>query len=98
MSNTTVTDHPETANPFRTDIIVAGCVVATSTITGGNEPDELAVTLMMPERHMTFSPESACALAAALQAVAVHQLEEPRELRRNTEPGTPDQHGVGGGL
>lgn len=48
--------------------------------------------------HLRLRPEEALSVAAALQAVATYLLEEPRQLRRRTEPGEPDQNGIGGGL
>ncbi|GEM_PF-2931422 len=37
-----------------------------------------------------FTPAEACALAAALQAVGVYQMEQqPREVTRRTAPGQP---------
>lgn len=50
------------------------------------------------DSSMRFTATEALAVAAALQALAVHLLEEPREIRRVTEPGSPEIDGVGGGL
>lgn len=54
------------------------------------EPDNDLVALRLPTPNENLTPAEACALAAALQAVAVHQMEsQPREVRRMTEPGAP---------
>ena len=51
------------------------------------------------DSNLLMKPTEALAVAAALQAVATHVLEEEsRFIRRSTEPGTPDLNGVGGGL
>lgn len=85
--------HSETA------IKVAGLTVAPNQLIGGGEPDENVVTIITREETLSFTPAEACALSAALSAVAVHLMEsEPREIRRNTEPGQPEQNGIGGGL
>lgn len=48
--------------------------------------------------YFHFRPHEARDLAAALQALATHIEEEPRKLHRATEPGQPEQNGIGGGL
>lgn len=79
-----------TNTDFNTSINVAGHTVSVGTMTGGNEPDVPVVTFRTAEEDIAFTPTEACALAAALQAVAVHLMEsEPREIRRTTEPGAP---------
>lgn len=60
---------------FETAIKVAGLTVAPGTMTGGAQPDETVVTLRTAEETLTFTASEACALAAALQAVAVHVME-----------------------
>lgn len=84
------TSLPRIPAHFETTIRVAGLTVAPGELTGGNQPDEAVVTLITREETISLAPAEACALAAALQAVAVHLMENtPRELRRNTEPGNP---------
>lgn len=52
--------------------------------------DEAIVCLDIDGMHSPLSPAEALSVAAALQAVAVHQMESrPREIRRKTEPGAP---------
>lgn len=41
------------------------------------------------ESNLLLTPAEALSLAAALQSVAVHLMEEPRTLTRKTEPGAP---------
>lgn len=51
------------------------------------------------DSNVLMKPTEALAVAAAIQAVATHVLEEEsRFIRRCTEPGEPDFNGVGGGL
>lgn len=84
---------------FDARIQVAGFTVAPNVLTGGTEPDENVVTLRATGLQIKLTPSEACSLAAALQAVAVHQLEQaPRSIRRLVEPGSPELNGVGGGL
>ena len=52
--------------------------------------DSRSVRTLTPIGTLTFTPEQALAYASALQAVAVHVMEQqPREIRRDTEPGAP---------
>lgn len=97
MSSTTVMDRPEMANTsfdpsFRIHLGDHTAAVV--------EPDDdgIIVLRLGDDGERVFAPSQALALAAALQAVAVHLLEEPRIIRRSTEPGEPEQHGIGGGL
>lgn len=41
------------------------------------------------DSNMLLSPAETLSVAAALQAVATYLLEEPKQLRRKTEPGAP---------
>ena len=53
------------------------------------------------EAHLLLSPAEALSVAAALQAVATHLLEDQphhRSITRQTAPGQPEHDGVGGGL
>lgn len=61
---------------FDTAIQVAGLTVAPNQLVGGGEPATDVVTLRTHEELLTFTPAEACALAAALQAVAVHVMEQ----------------------
>lgn len=97
MSSTTVMDRPETANPsfdptFRIQLGAHEVAVV------GPDDDGIVVLRLGDDGERVFAPSQALALAAALQAVAVHLLEEPRVITRSTEPGEPEQHGIGGGL
>ena len=73
MSSTTVLDRDTAANPFDTAINVAGSIVNTGTFP---ESALASVTLTAESNLRHFTPAEALALAAALQAVAVHLLEE----------------------
>ena len=58
-------------------------------------PADNTVWVHTPIGALSFTPEQACAVAAALQAVAVHVMEQqPREIRRSTEPGAPQFEAV----
>lgn len=97
MLNTIVDDTVTLAKPFDTTINVAAAKVSAGSLVDGT----LTVELDHGDEGdiKTYTPEIACALAAALQAVAIYQLEQqPRELHRTTEPGEPAHEGVGGGL
>ena len=61
---------------FDTAITVAGLTVAPVVMTGGTEPDENLVTLTIRDELLSFTPAEACALAAAVSAVAVRLLEQ----------------------
>ncbi len=65
---------------FHTRIRVAGLTVAPNALTGGDQPDAAVVTLRATGLQITLTPAEACALAAALQAVAVHQMEQTQEV------------------
>lgn len=71
--NTTV---PRIRAEFEATIKVAGLTIAPGIVTGGTFPDEACVSLRTPDDCIALSPAEACALAAALQAVAVHQMEQ----------------------
>lgn len=80
-------------------IKVAGLTIAPGILTGGDQPNELVVTMRTPDGMLSFTPAEACALSAALSAVGVFQMEsEPRIITRRTEPGQPEHNGLGGGL
>ena len=83
-----ITQNPENPNTFDTTIKVAGATVGPWGRTDGTSTVEL--DFGDEAGIKSFTPETACALAAALQAVAVHVMEQqPREIRRITEPGAP---------
>ena len=88
VTMTSIVPHP--SDNFDTAIMVAGRTVAPGVMTGGTKPDESVVTLTTRDELLSFTPAEACALAAALSAVAVHLMEqEGRELHRRTKPGAP---------
>lgn len=72
----TMNTLPRIPAHFETTIRVAGLTVAPGELTGGNQPDEAVVTLITREETISFTPAEACALAAALQAVSVHLMEQ----------------------
>lgn len=77
------------ATKFDTTIHVAGLTIAPVNLSG-----DMTVAIdydgELPGELLAFTPHQACALAAALQTVAVHLLEEePRHITRHTEPGNP---------
>ena len=72
----TMTSLPRIPAHFDTTINVAGLTVAPGVMTGGTTPDENVVTLTTRDELLSFTPAEACALAAALSAVAVHLLEQ----------------------
>lgn len=77
----TMSTVPRIPAHFETAIKVAGLTVAPNQLSGGSEPDENVVTIITLEETLLLTPAEACALAAALQAVAVH-LMESTELER----------------
>lgn len=86
MSTTILADQTRETKSFDTTIHVAGVEVMADQ-RGGNT---LLVSIDLGDGIRSFTPAEACALAAALQAVAVYQMEQqPREIRRSTEPGAP---------
>ncbi len=72
----TMSTLPRIPAHFEAAIKVAGLTVAPGELTGGNQPDEAVVTLVTRDETLSFTPAEACALAAALQAVSVHLLEQ----------------------
>lgn len=66
---------PSMPQHFDTSISVAGITIAPNELIGGGEPAETVVTINTREELLTFTPSQACAVAAALQAVAVHVME-----------------------
>ena len=70
------TSLPRIPAHFDTAIQVVGLTVAPGVMTGGTKPDESVVTLTTRDELLSFTPAEACALAAALSAVAVHLLEQ----------------------
>ena len=72
----TMSTLPRIPAHFDTAIQVVGLTVAPGVMTGGTKPDESVVTLTTRDELLSFTPAEACALAAALSAVAVHLLEQ----------------------
>lgn len=84
---TRVTEQAESFNDT-IDVAVAGATVSPWSRTDGTPTVE--IDFGDEAGIKSFTPEAACALATALQAVAVHVMEQqPREIRRITEPGAP---------
>ena len=76
------TSIPRKSAQFEATIHVAGLTVSPGVMSGGTEPDETVVTLRTPDGLLSFTPAEACALAAALQAVAVHVMESTEVERK----------------
>lgn len=70
------TISPRNHARFDAAINVAGLTVMPGVMTGGTEPDESVVTLKTHDEILSFTTSEACALAAALQAVSVHLMEQ----------------------
>lgn len=70
------TSLPRTPAHFDTTINVAGVKVSADRWEHG----ELIVSLDFGDGPEQFKPEAACALAAAISAVAVHQMEQAQAV------------------
>ncbi len=78
MSSTTVMDRPETANRDLFDPTFTIRVGAYSSATVEPDTDEGLVAVALGNDDKRYlAPAEALSLAAALQAVAVHLLEDP---------------------
>lgn len=75
----------------------SGHRVAAVALVAGMQPKTLRRKLA---GHAEFTVTEIIAVTRALNidVISIMPNDEPRHLRRVTEPGEPDQHGVGGGL
>ena len=98
----TILSDPEPVVEFLTTMHVDARFAGGPIVLDVEHVDWLGDTLVRVEvpgqQALMLRTYEAREFAIALQALAQHIDEEPRVLHRATEPGQPEQNGIGGGL